>query len=503
MRIFTVIFRMYLNVIKGISTKWYGTLGVILTTSSFVSFILLELARMAGIFTNQYMGLLTYLLFPAIFVFGLVLIPLSWYRYKKSTAKTYRELLFERFESELIDARAHGSKLFLIITVLTLLNILFLGGASLRTLHFMDQAQFCGTACHVVMNPEWVTYQDSPHARVKCVECHVGEGVDALVASKLEGARQMILATFGTYHRPIPTPVHQLRPARETCEKCHWPEKFYGMRMIQKVSYDFDEKVTPKYTTLGLKVDAGKEATGAGIHWHINKDNKVRYQSVHDERERMLWVEVENRDGTKRRYINDKEKNKPGRAEETREFDCVDCHNRATHIYEEPEKAVDSRIQKGLISPNLPFIKRETLSAITKNYSTIEEAFISIDNHLRSYYASIYPLISASKSEDIEETILVSQKLYSRNIHPDMKIEWNTYPSHIGHISENNGCFRCHNQHMINDDGQSINHDCTLCHSILANKEADPFQYLQEPAQNDPERVMYQYLREEFFTHFQ
>ncbi len=170
-------------------------------------------------------------------------------------------------------------------------------------LHFMDSAEFCGTACHSVMNPEWTTYQASPHARVACVECHVGEGVGALVNSKLNGAWQMVSATFDLYERPIPTPVHQLRPARETCEKCHWPSKFYGSRLQTRIAYENDEASTPRYTTLNLKIDAGA-AGDTGVHWHISPGKEVRYASVDDEREEMIWVESLQPDGNVRRFVN-------------------------------------------------------------------------------------------------------------------------------------------------------------------------------------------------------
>ena len=75
-------FEKYLNFIRGISVNWFGKLGVILTTSSFVTFLILEIARLLGIFTNQYMGLITYLLFPMLFVIGLILIPIGWHLWK-------------------------------------------------------------------------------------------------------------------------------------------------------------------------------------------------------------------------------------------------------------------------------------------------------------------------------------------------------------------------------------------------------------------------------------
>ena len=281
----------YLDFIRAVSLDRLGRIGVVLTTTAFISFVVFQLAMLAGIVTNAYVGLIIYLLFPVLFVLGLVIIPIAWYRQKKRTGLGTAELLEQRFGTDGVQGDIAGSKVFRTVAVLTLTNIVILGAASIKMLHFMDSARFCGTACHQVMSPEWTTYQASPHARVACVDCHVGEGVGALVNSKLNGAWQMISSAFNLYDRPIPTPVHQLRPARETCEKCHWPDKFYGSRLQTRVSYANDEESTPTYTTLNLKIDPGAAGT-TGVHWHVNPDNEVRYASVDDEREEMIWVDL-------------------------------------------------------------------------------------------------------------------------------------------------------------------------------------------------------------------
>jgi len=492
-------FQKYLNFLRGISVNWFGKIGVVLATSSFITFIILEFARILGIFTNQYMGLITYLTFPTLFLIGLVLIPIGWWRYTKQRGKSTKELLNERFSPDDVVAHQTGSRLFLTVAILTLINVIFMGGASVRGLHFMDTPEFCGTTCHTVMNPEWTTYQDSPHARVKCVECHVGEGVDALIDSKLNGARQMVLAAFDIYSRPIPTPVHRLRPARETCEKCHWPDKFYGSKLKTIIHYDRDSTSTPKYTTLGLKIDTGHPGERAGIHWHIGKENEVRYASVNDERKKMIWVEVRQEDGSFKRYTNQR-LHEDAHAEDIRTFDCIDCHNRATHIYEDPETAIDDRIRKGLLDRSLPYLKREALSAITANYPNQAAAMSGIEAHLSGFYQRNYPRIAGQKMAAIDQAITVLQAVYNRNIHHQMQIEWGTYPSHIGHRGTEDGCFRCHNQNLVAEDGSTIAYDCTTCHSILSNEEDSPFKYLETPSETDRNAMMHEYLKNEFMN---
>ena len=519
-----MLFQRYIRFIEALSINRIGRLGVVLTTSSFITFLVLEAARLAGILSNAYVGLITYLSLPVLFILGLVLIPIGWSRRRKETGKTTRELIDKQFDAAQTARGFFGSKVFLSVGVLTLVNVLFMGLASTRMLHFMDSARFCGTACHSVMNPEWVTYQESPHARVKCVECHVGEGVGALIDSKVSGTRQMISIAFDLLERPIPTPVHNLRPSRETCEKCHWPDKFYGRRLETIARYKKDAESTPVFNTLSLKIDTGKALDRSGIHWHVAGENQVRYASVGDEREEMIWVEVRQPDGGVKRYKNrilaessdvrgdgdyrdgsrdhggkpksDRRKGDGGPAED-RTLDCVDCHNRATHIYEDPNDAVDRRIELGLLDRTLPFIKREALAAVTANYPGEAAAMERIASRLRGFYEREFPEIAGGRREAVEGAVKVLQELYRRNIHHQMNIAWNTYASLIGH-SGGGGCFRCHNPNMVDDAGKEISSDCTMCHSILAYESTEPFAFVQSPDSASADFRMHEYLLGEF-----
>jgi len=492
-------FDKFRNFIIGVSVNWFGKLGVILTTTAFIVFVFLEILQFAGVLTNAYIGLITYLLFPSLFVIGLILIPAGWLKYRKQTGKTTSELLNLRFDGSDIAFRQTGSRVFRTILILTIINLVFMIGATFQMTRFMDKPNFCGTACHSVMNPEWVTYQESPHARVKCVECHVGEGIDAAIDAKLNGVWQMISVTFDLYERPIPTPVRNLRPARETCEKCHWPEKFYGKRLKSIIHFDKDEKSTPKYSTLSLKIDARIKSGQGGIHWHIGKNNEVRYASIDDERIDMLWVEVKQPDSSYKRYQNTELISDTFVSNTVRVVDCVDCHNRATHIYEGLDAAIDDRIRLGLLDRSLPFVKQQATAALDDNYVSQTSAEEGIENSIRSFYSNKYSDIYLQKSIQIDSLILVLKEIYARNIHPRMNITWDSYNSHIGHRSKE-GCLRCHNTNLVDIDGNSISGDCTLCHSILANEETEPFKYLLPADTLDRNYDMHQYLKEEFIN---
>ncbi len=487
--------RWYVGFIRSVSVDRIGKAGVIITTSAFISFILFELTRVSGINNNAYAGLVSYLALPVIFVIGLILIAIAWWWELRRSRLSARELIDKQFDKEKTSAGFLGSGVVKTVGLLTLANVVFLTLAGSRMLTFMDEPHFCGTACHSVMHPEWITYQESPHARVACVECHVGEGVDALIDSKLNGMWQMISVTFNLYERPIPTPVHQLRPARETCEKCHWPSKFYGSRIDQLVHYGNDSTATPAFTTLSLKIDTGTTAGKGGIHWHIAEENEVRYTSVRDQRETIIWAEARQSDGSFKRFYNQR---LSGSHEEElpRVMDCVDCHNRATHIYERPEDAVDKRLVVGLLPEELPYIKREAVTALTIGYTDSAAAMEGIENQLYGFYRREFPNLLTGNTVLIDSAIEILRDVYRRNIHHRMNVTWNAYPSFIGH----DGCFRCHNQNLIGDDGSRIDHDCTLCHSIAAYDSEIPFQFLLAPDTADPSYFMHEYLRNEFFN---
>ena len=476
--------RAYLNFLRGVSASWIGRLGVALTTATFLLLILFEGLSLAGVLRNAYLGLLTYLTLPALFVAGLLLIPVGWWIQLRRTGRSTRELLAERFAPVDLRAGAVGSRVFLILAALTTVNLLFLGGASSQMVHFMDQPSFCGTACHV-MQPEWTAYQASPHARVDCVECHVGEGVAALVQSKISGLRQTIAFARGTYERPIPTPVHPLRPARETCETCHWVDGPERSKIVQTVRYARDAASTPRYTTLSLELGTAA-GTGRGIHWHASGRSRIRYGSIDGQREQIRWVEVTGADGATRRFerrapgaLAPVASARPSPTESVREMDCLDCHNRVAHVYEDADEAIDQRIDAGQLTRDLPFMKERAVAAVTGRFPDAESAMRGIRADITGYYRRAHPSLSIARAREIERAVDTLQDVWRRNVHPAMRVEFGTYPDHAGHPARGRGCFRCHDREMVDERGVAVRYDCTLCHSILAEESDGPFSFIE------------------------
>jgi len=333
-------------------------------------------------------------------------------------------------------------------------------------MEFTDSTAFCGRLCHQVMYPEYTTYQASPHSRVRCTECHVGPGANYLVKSKLSGIPLIITTITGTYDRPIPTPVKNLRPARETCEQCHRPERFAGDLVRVHTSYSTDEMNTEKVDTRVLRVGGGEAEVARDIHWHIVA--KVWYLATDDKRQEIGWVGVEKSSGELTEYLD------PQRAaditperikNEKRLMDCMDCHNRATHIFRSPNELIDMALAQGKIDKSLPFIKWLGLNALDPPNPSLAQAITKIEA-IKEFYRTAYPQIYEEKEQAIDEAIKELKEITRLTTFPDMNVDWKTYIDNIAH-QESPGCFRCHGKLVAttgDQNGKVINAGCNLCH---------------------------------------
>jgi hypothetical protein len=294
------------------------------------------------------------------------------------------------------------------------------------------------------------------------------------VRSKLSGAWQLVSVTFDLYSKPIPTPVHALRPARETCEACHWPAKFAGDRLTVKTVFGDDEKNTEKKTVLLLHVGGGDNAFGrpGGIHAHVAPGVHVRYLAD-PERKVITTVESTFPDGQRRVFrTKDSPKEEPP-PEAWRTMDCVDCHNRASHRFRPPAQEVDLALLAGRIDRSLPFVRREAVKALQDGYPSREDASRRIRERLVGYYRTLDPAAYDARAKAVEASAEAVAEIYGWNVWPRLKITWGTYASKIGH-EESEGCFRCHDEQHVADDGKTITQDCDQCHAVLAQEEPNP-----------------------------
>jgi hypothetical protein len=283
---------------------------------------------------------------------------------------------------------------------------------------------------------------------------------------------QVISVTFGLYPRPIPTPVKSLRPARETCEKCHWPEKFYAQKSRFEKHYLTDEKSTAWDINLNMKIGSSHSALGLveGIHWHINPDIKIEYIAGKDANQEINWVRASNlKTGEVKVFDNQANILSTATVDSLskRVMDCMDCHNRPSHRYASPSSFIDNAITAGLIPQDIPWIKLACIEATKFEPSSDDSAQILISKNLTDYYTTNYPEVIAKNPEGLKKAISGLQKAYSQNVFPYMKVTSSAYPDHIGH-KETMGCFRCHDDNHLSSTGEKISRDCNLCHVIKA-----------------------------------
>ena len=451
--------------LQAITRNGISLAGAALTTAAAILFVSLFVGESLGLGGGPYLGILTFVIFPTLFVLGLVLIPIgvAWQRRRSRHAAERGEALARLPVIDLNVGRTRT--LLLVFLAATLVNVVIIAVSTYKAVEVMDSTKFCGTACHSVMNPEYTTYQRSPHSRVGCVSCHIGPGAGWFVKSKLSGSWQLISVNLNLYPRPIPTPVHSLRPARDTCEQCHWPNKFVGDRLRVITHFQDDEANTALKTILLLRVGGLQGRESRGIHWHVDPGVRIRYMAD-DKRETIGAVELTRADGTTKTYAT-KDAPKEGA---WRTMDCIDCHNRPSHIYRTPEDELDRAMAEGRLDPALPFIHREGLKALQAVYTSQDEARAKIAAALDEFYTREQP------SADRARVAVAAHELgdiYSTNVYPSLNIRWGTYPSHLGHMSSP-GCFRCHDGEHADASGATISQDCDTCHTVLAMEEQNP-----------------------------
>lgn len=452
--------------------NWISLIGAALTTSAGLTMVgLWGLEAFGGAPSHAYgSGIALFIVLPALFVAGLVLMPvggaLRWraLRRRGELASPYPAI-------DLSDPTLlRGTALFSLATVV---NVAMVGTGTYRAVHYMDSTEFCGTACHSVMAPEYAAYLDSPHSRVGCVQCHIGPGASWFVKSKLSGARQVLAVNLKTYSRPIPSPVHQLRPARETCEQCHWPRKFHGDKLVVKTKYASDEANTKSVTVLMLRIGGVGPGGRVGIHGrHLDEGERIQYRST-DRRQKISDVDYQGDDGRIVHFASDEAVDAAAKDGEHRRMDCMDCHNRPTHSFALPERAVDDALAEGRISASLPFVKKEAVELLRTPYPDRASATRAIESGLPAFYRERYPQVLEKQGPLVQAAAQQVRDIYLRNVFPEMRLGWGAHPNNLGH-DDFPGCFRCHDDKHKSADGKTITQECDACHAVLAMDETDP-----------------------------
>jgi hypothetical protein len=453
-----------------ITRHWISMLGSVIALATAVLMILLFGMELSGFKGGPYLGILTYLILPAVLLFGLVLIPVGVMRKHRldAAALAHHEQLPRLPVIDLNNQRIRG--IVLASVAIGVLSVVLIGSATYKGVEVMESVPFCGTVCHTVMQPEYTAFQRSSHSKLRCADCHIGPGADWFVKSKISGSWQMVSVAFNLYPTPIPNPVHSLRPARETCEQCHWPTRHVGDKLQVFSKFGVDEANSATKTVLLMKVGGQQGTASTGIHWHVDRGVQIKYLSD-PSRQNIYDVHIATADGKERTF---KTKEQPTGATEWRAMDCVDCHNRPSHTFKMPSVEIDAALDDGRIDKALPFIKREGLRVLDAKYASQEEARAGIAREIEGFYKAKYADVATSKAPAVAAAGKSLGDIYAWNVFPKMKVTWGTYKSNIGHDDDSPGCFRCHDKQHVAEDGEKISGSCKICHAVLADDEKDP-----------------------------
>lgn len=445
-----------------LSSHWISMLGVALTTTAGFSWLFVLPSHMSGRSADPYVGILIFLIIPALLFAGLALIPIGVFLARRQVVAGLRALP---------DRKAALRRLGTFLALMTFVNLLIGSQATYRAVQHMETDQFCGQSCHV-MKPEFTAWKHAPHSRVECVECHIAPGASGWLKAKMNGSGQMLAVLLNTFPRPIESAMesNKLVDSAETCERCHARDRKVGSRIKVFPSFKDDEGNTKTTTVLTMRVGGG----AAGIHGaHMGSGVSIRYAAADPKRQNIPWVEYRDSKGVVETFIAGDAK--PGSSESLPKFEmqCVDCHNRPAHSFQTADRAMNEAIASGELPARLPFLKKTGLALITANYVSEEAAAESIPAKLAEFYRTRYPEVAASQTTAIASAGKGLAAIYGRNIFPDLKVVWGTYPNNLGH-TDAPGCFRCHDDNHAAANKKTIPNDCTTCHQMVAVDEPSP-----------------------------
>lgn len=452
-----------------LARNYISFIGIAISLAALVSIVLLFLLEITGSTDQPYLGILIYILFPSVLILGLFVIAVGMFFERRRRRKVAAGTIAEFPILDLNDPRRRRS--LIVFMVFAFIFMFMSAFGAYHAYEFTESVTFCGQVCHEVMKPEFVSYNASPHAQVNCVECHVGGGAEWYARSKFSGVRQLVKVTFNTYDRPIKTPVENMRPARDTCAKCHWPQLYHGEQLKVFTDYGYDENSTMSETKLLVKVGGGSPETGqvAGIHWHMNLANEITYITTDERRQDIPWVQLKDSKGNVTVYTKRGSGLSASQiaSAEKKTMDCIDCHSRPAHIYRSPNNAVDESIQANKLDRSLPFLKRTAVEVLTGEYETTEQALATIGEEFHKYYRVNHAEVYDKQRPAINAAVSELGRIYRTYFFPEMKTDWSTHIDNIGHFNTQ-GCFRCHDGEHFSPAGKPIRNECNICHVTIS-----------------------------------
>ncbi len=447
--------------------------GILISIISFI--VILGLLIFAGDIDEwSVAGILSFVFFTVVWLVGVLMIPIGINKTEKKNSPEGKSQAFNLSVQTYRNAFyvfAGGLLLFLFVTT----------AGAYKSYHYMESVEFCGTTCHTLMEPEYTAHAKMAHADVKCVSCHVGEGITGFAASKVEASKELIAMVTDNVPRPIYANEHIHEVAEEACEQCHWSQKFQHDRVLKRVHFLRDEENTEWHIDMTLHLAAGNEALGLnkGIHWHMNKDVKIEFVATDEHNQVIPWVKYTNlKTGEVTIYQNEDEPLEKDAFDtlQVQQMTCLDCHSRPAHNFEPAEDFINEAFVRGEISKDLPEFKTAALTAVTEDYSSSDSAKAMIPKIITSFYEENYPEVLEEQKGDLDKAIAAVVHGFSQNVFPDMNVRWDKYYNNLGHM-KNNGCFRCHDDMHVAENEKVISKDCYTCHTFNAEGVAGELVY--------------------------
>ncbi|MFV1963067.1 MAG: NapC/NirT family cytochrome c [Acidimicrobiia bacterium] len=443
-----------------------AAIGGAIVVAGSMAFVFLIFQDFTAETENPYRLLVTFIAIPAVIGLGIVLFLLA-IRIQVVSARKRGEKVRFTLRVEPTDPQYMRS-LWLFLG-LSLVGVAVVGFVGFQAYEATDSTSFCADACHTPMEPEAVALQVSAHARIKCVECHIGPGTEAYLQAKVNGMKQLWGVLTNSYDRPVDTPI-EMRPAEQVCEECHWSDNLWGTKVQSSTYYSLDDASSP--WTVNFLFDLGGAGSTpdqpGGAHWHTSVGTVVEYIATDHERQDIPWVRVIDEDGTEREYTTPGDHIPLPSDPDTvvRRFDCLDCHNRPAHPLEPASRSVNNALSDGLIPVVLPEIKNISMEVLLDSYEDREAAHKGIRDGLEAFYAARYPDAAEAYSAEIEQAAQALIDIYDLNFFHEMKTDYRVRQYNIGHLSWE-GCFRCHDGEKADESGNVISNDCNSCHLIV------------------------------------
>jgi hypothetical protein len=435
---------------------WLSAIGALLALISSVTFFVIFGVQLMGRDIGPYAGVVSYLVMPALFVLGLLLIPIGLVRLRRRE-RLGKSTLYPVFDLNRPRVRSIG----LAVIIFTTANLLVVSTATYKGLDVMHSDQFCGNVCHSVMQPEQVAHLSTAHANVQCADCHIGEGATHWTQSKMRGARQLWQLVTNDFVRPAPQPVEV---PRVNCTRCHAETGYREDKLRIARHYSDDEKTVEQTSIWRMRVGGYRDGKWSGVHAHNGM--KISYLADHS-RQTITAVKVTRADGSTDLFES---KDAPKLADaQWWDMECTDCHNRAGHNFQPPEKIVDAALARGVLNPETPYIRKQAVAALSKPYASQEQALQQLPADLVKAYA-VDKVDPAPGELEAAGKVLAAE--WTKNNFPQMNVSGLSYRNYQQHDP---GCFRCHDKGHVNSAGKEIQKKCAgTCHDIIADHEEKP-----------------------------